>query len=124
LKLNQQHIFNLGFNGHFQKFHLVLKAAKSWDSLTNKRATEKKRHADVYVFCLLSHDNKTTINPLNMNHWEFYVLSTIELNKYQRSQNSITLNSLKKLTKSVLYNELYKEIKNKQLGNQNALHTT
>lgn len=72
------------------------KAAFYWDSLTNKQSDIKKRHADVYVFCLLHHDNKQTVNPLNLNHWEFYVMATKELNAYTRSQHSITLKSLQR----------------------------
>jgi len=67
---------------------------------------EAKRHADVYAFCLLKHENKLTVDPLNMNQWEFYILATKELNDYKRSQHSITLNSLKKLAQPVTYDQL------------------
>ena len=89
------------------------KTAHHWDSLTNILSTERKRHADVYVFCLLHHDNKLTVDPLNMNHWEFYVLATKELNEYTRSQHSISLKSLKRLTNSVPYDNLSETIKAK-----------
>ena len=59
------------FQRSLSKISFSTKAALYWDSLTNKQSSEKKRHADVYVFCLLHHDNKLTIDPLNMNHWEF-----------------------------------------------------
>lgn len=86
------------------------KAALSWDILTNKQSEIKKRHADVYVFCLLHHETKQTIDPLNMNHWEFYVMATKELNDYSRSQHSITLKSLQNLTPPILYDQLNESI--------------
>jgi hypothetical protein len=89
------------------------KPAQYWDSITNILSAEKKRHANVYVFCLLHHTNKLTIDPLNMNQWEFYVLATKELNNYTRSQSAITLNSLKRLTTAVGYDRLYETIKEK-----------
>lgn len=81
------------------------------DNPTSEQSLEKKRHADVYVFCLLHHDNKQTVDPLNMNQWEFYVLSTRELNDYTRSQHSITLKSLQRLTTSIPYDRLYDTVK-------------
>ncbi|MEQ1733687.1 MAG: hypothetical protein ABL940_08440 [Bacteroidia bacterium] len=65
-----------------------------------------KRHADLYVFCLLKHKDQATIDPLKLEQWEFYILPTYELDNYKRSQSSITLNSLQKLTSAVTYNEL------------------
>jgi len=66
----------------------------------------KKRQADVYVFALLFHKDKNTGNPLDISQWEFFVLPTKVLDQRERSQYSITLPSLKKLTKSVSYFEL------------------
>lgn len=101
------------FQRTLSKISFSTKSSLYWDDLTNKQSTIQKRHADVYVFCLLYHDNKLTIDPLNMNHWEFYVLATKELNDYGRSQHSITLKSLQRLTNAVLYDELNEAIKEK-----------
>ena len=90
----------------FSKISFNIKLARHWDSLTNVLAAEAKRHADVYVFCLLKHEVKQTVNPLNLDHWDFYVLSTHELNNYTRSQHSITINSLQKLTPAISYYEI------------------
>jgi len=64
------------------------------------------READVYVFCLLNHTDKKTVEPLNLDQWEFFVLSTPEIDNYKRSQSSITLNSLTKLAKRITYETL------------------
>ena len=77
-----------------------------WDRETNKFDTEKKRQADVYVFALLFHKDKETVNPLDISQWGFFVLPTIVLDQRERSQHSITLPSLKKLTDSVSFFEL------------------
>ena len=77
-----------------------------WDRETNKRDTKKKRQADVYVFALLFHKDKKTVNPLDISQWEFFVLPTKVLDERERSQHSITLASLKKLTGSVSFFEL------------------
>ncbi|RYE00979.1 MAG: hypothetical protein EOP50_02795 [Sphingobacteriales bacterium] len=92
------------------KISFSTRAALYWDSLTNQQATVKKRHADIYVFCLLHHREKATVDPLDLNQWSFYVLPTHELNAYKRSQHSITLKSLQGLTDAVRYDELKERI--------------
>jgi hypothetical protein len=89
------------------------KAARYWDAASNEQALISKRHADVYVFCHLKHEDKSTVNPLNLNHWDFYVLSTHELNNYTRSQHSITLKSLQKLAPAMEYDELKAQVESK-----------
>lgn len=86
-----------------------IKPSKYWDYSTNIE-TERKRHADVYVFCHLKHLDQETIDPLRMEQWDFYVLSTSQLNNYKRSQTSISLNSLQTLTKAVSYSKLKEQI--------------
>jgi hypothetical protein len=80
------------------------KKTSAWDPDTNIYSKDKQRQADVYVFALLSHQDKATINPLDINQWEFYVLPTNILKK--RNQHSIPLPSLKRLTPSIKYPEL------------------
>lgn len=82
-----------------------IKQSKYWDPET-RMSTEAKRHADVYVFCLLKQKDQASIDPLHLDQWEFYVLPTYELDNYKRSQSSITLISLQKLTPSLLFPEL------------------
>lgn len=70
----------------------------------------KLRASDVYVFCLLKHKDQNTIDPLRLEQWEFYVVPTNTINRYERSQSSITLNSLQKLTDAACYSELKSKI--------------
>lgn len=83
-----------------------IKKSKLWNEESTKREGELKRHADVYVFCLLKNKDQSTIDPLKMEQWEFYVVPTITLDNYKRSQHSISLKSLEKLAKSVNYSNL------------------
>ena len=77
-----------------------------WIKETSRQSTHATRQADVYVFALLAEFNQERLNPLDVSQWEFYILSTSVLNKRKRSQHSITLPSLKKLTQSLKFNEL------------------
>ncbi len=94
-----------------------IREALYWDSNTSKYSDVAKRHADVYVFCLLHHNNKQTVDPLNLNQWDFYVLPTKHLNEYTKSKLSITLKSLQSLTRAVCYDKLNDEIKIKHALN-------
>jgi hypothetical protein len=99
------------FQDKVSKITFSTRAARGWDYETNKLGIEVKRHADVYVMCLLHHLDQATINPLDLSQWTFYVITTKELNDYKRSQHSITLRSLEKLTKPVAYQDLDREIR-------------
>jgi len=65
-----------------------------WIDETNEYEKEKKRHSDVYVFCVLKHMDQKTINPLDLNQWEFYVISTSVLDALIPTQKTITLSRL------------------------------
>ena len=74
-----------------------IQPTSSWDDQTDKRTKEKIRQSDVYIFCVLSHKDKDTVNPLNLNQWDFYLLETTILNEKATTQKTITLSSLLKL---------------------------
>ena len=63
----------------------------------NNYSDEKLRRADIYIFCLLGHKYQSTINPMNLNQWVFYVVPTKILNEKFPFQKSISLNTLKSL---------------------------
>ncbi len=63
----------------------------------NNYSDTLKRHADVYVFCLLHHEEQETINPMNLNQWTFYLVKTATLDEKIPKQKSITLSSIKLL---------------------------
>ena len=79
------------------KISFDIHKTKEMDNQTNQLADELKRQADIYVFCLLKHRNKNTIDPLNMDQWDFFILPRSVLDTEVGDQKRISLNSLKKL---------------------------
>jgi hypothetical protein len=68
--------------------------SRAFDSETNTFSNEQRRQADVYVFCLLKHQDKATLDPLDVTQWEFYVLPTTVLNERCGAMKSISLKAL------------------------------
>lgn len=65
-----------------------------WYAETNHYSTERKRHADAYVFCLLEHRDKSTVDPLNLDQWTFFVMPTTTLDEAVGDQARISLAGL------------------------------
>jgi len=63
----------------------------------NSYSKEKTRQADIYIFCLLDHKDKETINPMNLNQWTFYLVKTKTLNKKLHEQKSLGLSTLESI---------------------------
>ncbi|MBN2022834.1 MAG: hypothetical protein JW809_08555 [Pirellulales bacterium] len=74
-----------------------VRPSRAWNPDTNQMVSQPARHAQVYVFALLAHRDKTTVDPLNVGQWQFFVLPAKTLNQRTRSQDSITLGSLQRL---------------------------
>lgn len=71
-----------------------------WDAATNTTGAERRRQADVYVFCLLAHLDKATLDPMDLGHWEFYVLPSRALDEKVPNQKTISLSGLLRLEPS------------------------
>ncbi|MGH3201343.1 MAG: hypothetical protein ACRDP5_04705 [Streptosporangiaceae bacterium] len=82
----------------------------AWDADGGGFSDVAKRHAQVYVFALLAHIDKATVNSLNLDQWAFYVLPTAVLDGRTRSQHSITLRTLEGLTAAVGFAGLRKAV--------------
>ncbi len=84
----------------------------SWDPATNEFGNERSRSSDVYVFCLHHHREQSTIDPLDMGQWTFFVLSTGRLNCEVGGQQSISLNRLPQVgAEEVHFDELERAIR-------------
>uniref|UniRef100_A0AAU2JHR5 Uncharacterized protein n=1 Tax=Streptomyces sp. NBC_00049 TaxID=2903617 RepID=A0AAU2JHR5_9ACTN len=68
--------------------------AEGWDSVTGEVDPVRVRRADVYVFCLLQHRDKRTLDPLDLTQWAFYVLPTDVLDAHVPHQRTIGLGPL------------------------------
>ena len=78
---------------------------------SQSNTTLRTRKSDIYVFCVLAHVDKASVDPLNLSQWDFYVLETRVLNEKIPTQKSIVLSSLLKLNPTkIKYNELGEEI--------------
>jgi len=80
--------------------------SRAWDAETNSLSEVSQRQADLYVFALLAHLDKPTLDPLDVTQWTFYTLATSILNARSGSQDAITLASLEKLAQPVSFVDL------------------
>jgi hypothetical protein len=78
----------------------------AWDADGGGFAGVARRHAHVYVFALLAHTDKATVDPLDLDQWVFYVLPTAVLDGRTRSQHSISLKTVKGLTAALSFGKL------------------
>lgn len=93
----------------------VVPKHRASDGVTSQRV------ASVYVFALLAHPDKPTLDPLNLDQWRFFVLPTRVLNDRTRSQHSITLPSLERLAGPAIgFAQLAEAVEKAASSNNNA----
>ena len=98
----------------FSKIRFDIARRKSaWNPETGKykEHDSPKRNADVYVFCLLKHRCQETIDPLDVDQWEFYVVPKALLDCERDDGKSIALGALKELADAVPYGELNNRVR-------------
>ena len=66
---------------------------RTWD----EDGLKQERPSDVYVFALLAEKDKEKIDPLDIGQWEFYVVSTHELDQACEDQATIRMSPLREL---------------------------
>jgi len=71
-----------------------IRRTTTWDAGKNIFQGDARRQSDVYVFCLLHHKDKSTVDPMNLDQWTFYVLPTSTLNEHLPSQKHLSLKGL------------------------------
>jgi hypothetical protein len=97
----------------FSKPIFGIAKTKAWDYINNTYENQSKRQADIYVFALLSHLDKVTLNPLDLQQWEFYVLSTRLIDIKMNNNKTISLERIIDIGATRCYFEsLYCEIVN------------
>lgn len=75
----------------------TIRPTRVWNPDTNELDPEIKRQADLYVFCVLKHKDKATLDPLNLKQWDFYLLPAAVLNSQMPGQKTLSLSSLLRL---------------------------
>ncbi|WP_422005792.1 hypothetical protein [Roseivirga pacifica] len=63
----------------------------------NNYANSPERQADIYILCLLHHKDQTTINPMDLKQWRFYLVTKTVLDKELLDQKTLSLSTLKLL---------------------------
>lgn len=81
----------------YSNLNFGIRPTKEWNQEDNTYSEVIKRQSDIYVFCVHKHKDQNTINPLDLDQWDFYVLSTKVLNDNVAEQKSIGLSSILKL---------------------------
>jgi len=94
---------------------------RAWDPATNRLSDESRRQADVYVLALLHHQDKATVDPLDLAQWCFFVVPTYVLDRRKGSPHSITLRSLQTLVPAVQYSELAAAVMQAGLAQRNTV---
>ncbi|MCC7118984.1 MAG: hypothetical protein IT310_10705 [Anaerolineales bacterium] len=96
----------------FSKISFAIGPKKDQDANAKEYSREAKRHADIYIFCLLRHQEKSTLDPLDLDQWTFYILPTSILDAKNEKQKKITLSALLKLNPiQVSFGEISSAIK-------------
>lgn len=94
------------FQKEMSQVKFLVPKTRAWSAATNILSDVLTRQAEVYVFALLTHQDKATVNPMDLKQWCFYVLPTSVLDARTRSQHSIGLANLCKLCGAVTYAQL------------------
>ncbi len=87
-----------------------IKSSLRWDPTTGTYDSNKKRQADVYVFCLLKPEVKAGLDPLNINQWGFYIIPAKIIDSDKKENKSISLSSIQKIANEIKYDEIRETI--------------
>lgn len=97
-------------SAYLQSWHQARESAISfdirptlgWDATTNTSAATARRQAAVYVFALLHHRDKATVDPLDAAQWTFHVLPTAILDARLLAQQRLGLSTLLALKPAII----------------------
>lgn len=69
----------------------------AWSADTSAFVGGRQRQANAYVFALLKHRDKATLNPRNLDQWEFYLVPTKAVTDRCGSRKYLSLKGLLEL---------------------------
>ncbi|MDB4950430.1 MAG: hypothetical protein JWM27_3079 [Gemmatimonadetes bacterium] len=100
------------YHRELSKIRFGIRPTRAWDAATNLLDDVARIQADVYVFCVLKHQEKASVNPLDLRQWEFHVLHANVLRERAPAQRSISLVGVLALgATTVRYEELASAVK-------------
>lgn len=71
-----------------------VRPAHGWDAASDSRSAVKSRPSHVYVFCVLAHQEKSTLDPLNLDQWDFYCIATSRIDTALGKKKTLSLSRL------------------------------
>ena len=90
----------------FSRISFGTPKTRAWDPGSGSLRSEPRRQADVYVFALFA-QQEMPIDPLDLDQWKFYALSTKKLD----DRKSISLSALEELASPLPWRELAGAVK-------------
>jgi hypothetical protein len=80
----------------FSNITFGIRPTQAWEAATNDYTSERTRQADIYVFCLLSHKDQQTLDPMKLEQWQFWVVPTVSLDEQLGGQKTLSLSTLQR----------------------------
>ncbi|HEX6751260.1 MAG TPA: hypothetical protein VF092_28475 [Longimicrobium sp.] len=74
--------------------NFTVRETRAWSAETNALASTAQRQAALYVFALLGHLDKPTLNPLDLDQWEFYLVPSRTLTEQVGAAKQLSLKRL------------------------------
>lgn len=87
-----------------------IRPTRGWDHEAGASQSIPGRRTDVYVFALLAHQDKATLDPTNVEQWRFRVVPTRELEERFGTRERVTLRALGDAHAWVRWEELEQEL--------------
>lgn len=85
----------------FQKKHsdvgFSIAETTAWSADTSAFVGGRQRQAHAYVFALLKHRDKATLNPRDLDQWEFFIVSTEAITERHGSRKYLSMKGLLEL---------------------------
>jgi len=96
----------------FSEIRFEIAPKRVWDEVTGRYNGEKRRRADVYVFCLFTCREAAAADPLDLSQWEFYVLETEALNRLAPTKRTVGLRMLLRMgARAVSFARLHEAVR-------------
>ena len=87
-----------------QRIFSITKANSNYENVEMENKYEWQN--DIYVFCLNTGKTKAESNPLDVNNWEFYVVTTKTINKECGDNKTISLGRVIQIAEKKKYSDL------------------
>lgn len=94
-----------------------------WNEETSRHEDTRCRHADCSVFCLLTEQDRSLVDPLDLARWAFYVLATETIDERFRDRKPVVLSRVEDCCHLVDFGCLATEV-DRVLFRERAVHSS